>query len=135
MKKINEKAAKTFNVLISKMNEEGYAKIENNKSFMAVIIERIETGVDIAGRAVDIYSLAHYYKSEGDLIADPEMTFAVSKVDPLYIWPMTFQTSFGYRQGIHLSDSGQWLINASEQADEAVFAGMWLKNIKMQQNL
>ena len=136
MKRINQQAAKVMNKLIAlcKALEDNHVIIDNsNGNFMAVSVELLQS-VDIAGRKVTIYSVAHYYEQNGDLVPDPEMTFAVSDIDTMYIWPMTFNTSLGQKDGIHYSGNG-WKINAREQADEAVFAGIWMKNIKFQQRL
>lgn len=124
-----------MNKLIALCRESGkdYVKIENSKGrFMAVSVEKLES-VDIAGRKATVYSIAHYYEQNGDLVPDPEMTFAVSDVDPMHIWPMTFNTQRGERRGLYRN--GVWRIDAREQADEAVFAGIWMKNIKIQQGL
>lgn len=135
MRTINKSGAAVFNKLIALMNGKTSIKIENsNGTFMAVHLEKINENVDLAGREVDIYSLAHYYEQNGDLVPDPDMTFAVSRVDSMYIWPMTIQNFFGYKRGIY-KDGETWRISTREQADEAVFAGMWLKNIKHQQRL
>lgn len=137
MKKINQSAAKVFNTLIRLMDNKQNLKLDNsNEVFMPVFIEKLESDVNIAGRPVDIYSLSHYFEQNGDLVPDPDMTFAVSRIDSMYIWPMTFQTQFSYKRGIFFDDKeGIWRMNESEQADEAVFAGIWLKNIKHQQKL
>jgi len=136
MRTINKRAAVVFNSMIKRLDQKSSIKIDNSRgAFMPVHLEKIETDVNLAGRPVDIYSLSHYYEQNGDLIPDPDMTFAVSKVDSAYIWPLTIQNQFGYKRGIYRAENGAWKINASEQADQAVFAGMWLKNIKQQQDL
>lgn len=136
MRKINKEAASIFNKLVKLMNGENHARIDNtNGVFMPVHIERLQTNVNIAGREVDIYSVSHYYEQNGDLVPDPDMTFAVSRIDPMYIWPMSFQNALMYREGIFFSNDSKWAIRPSEQKDQAVFAGQWMKNIKEQQGI
>jgi hypothetical protein len=56
MKTINKEAAKVFQKLIEKLNDQDYVKISNSKSFMPLSIEKIQTDVDLAGRKVDIFA-------------------------------------------------------------------------------
>ena len=135
MKKINQKAAKVFNNMIALMNGEQHLKIDNTEgSFMPLSIEQLGSEMDLAGRKVIVYSLAHYYKQNGDLVPDPDMKFAVSQVDGMYIWAMTYQDYRSYQEGIYI-DNGTWKLNKRIQNDHADFAGQWLINIKNQQNL
>lgn len=136
MRKINQEAAKTFQKLIKAMGEEKHARIDNsNGTFMPVHIELLNSNKDLAGRPVSIYSIAHYFEQNGDLVPDPDMVFAVSNRDPDYIWPTAIQTQFYYREGLREGEDGKWSINVREQKDQAIFAGQWMKNIKDQQNL
>lgn len=135
MKKLNQKSAKIFNQLIKLMGEEDHLRINNNSEdsgIMPLVIEKLYQ-TDLLGRSATIYSLAHYYEQNGDLVPDPDMEFAVSDVDNMYIWPMTFQNGYGSRRGIYKNSEGSWLLNSREQADQASFANMWLDNIKWQQ--
>ena len=135
MKKLNKKAALVFNTLISKMNGEQHLKIDNTDGvFMPITIEKLQSEIMIVDMLVDIYSLAHYFQMNGDLVPDPDMTFAVSKVLDNFIVPMTFQDMYNYNEGIFIVN-GTWKINKRYQHDHAAFAGQWLINIKNQQNL
>lgn len=136
MKKINQKAAKIFNALIKQMKGEDHLKLDNsNGAFMPVSIERLSTGVSFGPIQIDIYSLTHYFKQNGDLVPDPDMTFAVSQTDSKTILPFSYQDQFGFQEGIYKDSSGAWKISKRIQQDHASFAGIWLKNIKQQQNI
>lgn len=136
MKKINQKAAKIFNVLIKQMKGEDHLKLDNsNGAFMPVSIERLSTGVSFGPIKVNLFSLTHYFKQNGDLIPDPDMLFAVNQTDSNTIWPFSYQDQYGFQEGIYKDSSGAWKISKSIQHDHASFAGMWLKNIKHQQNI
>jgi hypothetical protein len=79
--------------------------------------------------------VAHYYEQNGDLMADPEMTFLVSAVDGR-VYPLSYrQDGLGiYRESVKFNEAGQ--IDGHyprEQRDEATFSGQWMKNIKFQQ--
>lgn len=117
------------------MNGEQHLKIDNtNGAFMPLSIERLQNDVDLAGRKVDVFSLSHYYEQNGDLVPDPDMTFAVSQNDQAFIWPMTYQNCLTYTEGLFIR-AGKWQINKAIQNDQAVFAGLWLNNIKHQQSI
>lgn len=136
MKRINQKAAQVFNTLINLMKGEDLLKLDNvNGAFMPINIERLSTGVSFGPIKVDLYSLTHYFKQNGDLIPDPDIQFAVSQVNNNAIWPFSYQDQYGYQEGIYKDSSGTWKISKKIQYDHAVFAGMWLNNIKHQQDL
>jgi len=134
MKTLSKSATLTFQKLICKMGTESHLKLnQGGESIMPVIIEQLYADVDFNGIPMDIYCLAHYYEQNGDLVPDPDMTFAVSK-NTETIYPMTFQNALGYQEAISQMN-GKWMIKTRAQHDQASFANMWLKNIKWQQNL
>lgn len=136
MRTINKQAARVLNTLalLAEKNE-GHVKIDNtNGAFMPVHVE-ILNPIDLAGRSARLISVAHYYEQNGDLVPDPEMEFAQSTIDPDYVWPVSFTSSYGTKYGLYQNNSGKWMMNPWEQKDEAIFAGMWMKNIKHQQRL
>lgn len=98
---------------------------------MAVHIEEIATCEN--GK---IWSLAHYYEQNGDLMSDPEMTFLV-KNNHLEIYPLSYtQHSLGiYNDAVFFENGRPTKFKPKMQADLAVFANMWLNNIKDQQEL
>ncbi len=135
MKKLNKKPALIFNALIHKMAGETAAKIDNTgETFMPVHIEKIGTDIEFVCHDVDIYSIAHYFEQNGDLVPDPDMTFAVSRANSLLIWPLTYQDMYNYNEGIYINN-GKWFINRRQQSFQQSFANKWLKNIKHQQSI
>ena len=79
MKSLNTRATliiqKLYEAMYSEpyMIEEGYAKIKNSECYMPVVVELVG---DIKGYG-KVISIAHYGEQNGDLMADPEMTFTI----------------------------------------------------------
>lgn len=135
MKSINEKAAKTFNKLIGFLDEDGYVKLDKtNGAFMYVSFEKL-TDITFVGRPASIYAMAHYYKQNGDLVPDPDMTFIVLREQPEKIYPATFQNAVKYTDALYTDKRGVWRINEMLQHDLTHFANIWLKNIQEQQGI
>lgn len=106
-------------------------KIDNTKgAFMPVCIDWI--GEFPYGM---IFSVAHYGEQNGDLMADPDMTFWKTKDGDYF--PCSFQNDYlgVYKESIVFGETGPECFYAKEQADEAYFANIWMKNIKEQQGL
>lgn len=140
MKILNKKAAAIFQTLIKDLNEENrHLKINNAPdAFMPLSVELLESDLIINEVLnVKIYSLAHYFEQHGDLVPDPDMTFAVivhTVLSPelVHIAPMTYQDSLSYNEGMFF-DAGRLMIRKSVQADMTRFANTWLNNIYHQQ--
>lgn len=133
MRPINLKAQAIMDRLTAEITRENsHTRIDNNKpdsAIMAVVVEWVGNC-----KLGDIFSIAHYYEQNGDLMADPEMTFLKASASAKYI-PMSIKMDgLGiYREGIVWEDGEPRYINAKEQRDEAIFAGTWMQNIKWQQ--
>ncbi len=135
MKTLSKSATRIFNAIIQEMNGSDYLKLNRGGiSIMPLVAERIASKVDLAGSIVDIYSFAHYYEQNGDLVPDPDMTFAVSKANPDFVVPMTFQNAIYYSEAITQKDN-RWMISPKIQHDMVDFANGWMKNLKWQQSL
>lgn len=135
MKPLNIKATDVFLKLISLADKNnGHIKIQNNESFMPVHVEHLETFLFGEYKAIS-YSIAHYGEQNGDLMADPEMTF-IFLPDIKKAYPSSFTNHYAgiYRESLFL-DNEKWMINKKEQADEALFADDWMMNIKNQQKI
>lgn len=144
MKPLNQQATKIFNLIVEGLKELGdHKKIDNAPgAFMALSVELIDQWPE-----GNIFSLAHYYEQNGDLMRDPDMTFLVSngtfhgsKFIAGLVFPASYrqdglgidQQSLFYEDnnGIHsLRICKKW------QADHAVFANTWMRNIKAQQHI
>jgi hypothetical protein len=127
MKKVNQKAKKTLDTLTAGLDNAGdHKKIDNTDGvFMAVVVEHI--GTDENG---PMFSVAHYYTQNGDLVADPEMAF-LRGFDGNY-YPLHFQTG-GYFQ--RAWDVAKGTFSPRACREQATFAGQWMKNISYQQSI
>jgi len=132
MRKLNKQSTQTMNKMVE-MLEDGYIKIDNNTgSFMALSFEQI-----FENEKFKIYSVAHYYEQNCDLMADPEMCFILDKTSAEY-FPSYFKMDgfLGREEESVLIEHGTIKgLRTKMQADHTTFANMWLKNIKYQQNL
>jgi hypothetical protein len=135
MKFLSKHSSGIFRKLIAAMDGKDHLKLDNSNSvFMPIIIERLHELPDpLNGHKVTVYSLSHYYEQNGDLVPDPDMTFAVT--DEVII-PLTYQNTYRYDEAIQIQPSPDpWLVKHHLYNSLISFANMWLKNIKEQQNL
>ncbi len=79
------------------------------------------------------FSVAHYYKQNGDLVADPEMEFINVEGN---IFPVNYaQPGIGVRTESIRVIENKLMVSKNIQAQHVSFANQWMKNIKDQQNL
>jgi len=139
MKSLNKSATKTFRAIIERLNGSDACKIDNGGSFMALHVDRLQT-VD----AGTIYSLAHYFKQNGDMCCDPDMTFLVSNTGASAghpeldgVFPLTFQQAIPpiYQDAVEWDGPKIQGVRPKMQADHTRFANTWLRNIREQQGL
>ena len=133
MKAINQQAKKVMNYLIKGvvMEADDSKKIDNTKGvFMVVHIECV--GKCNLG---EIYSVAHYYEQNGDLMRDPDMEFL--KGDDGEFYPISFwQDSPLVRDEPVIWEDGEIVTHYGKRQEAlASFANLWMKNIKEQQGL
>lgn len=134
MRFLNPNSTAVFNRLIDGLTELGQSKrIDNtNGVFMPVSVEFIYENEH--GKQ---FSITHYYVLNGDLMADPDMTFLVSSVDS-HVYPLSFRQD-GFPPVEHIASmaiDGERLIQREKQQhDITAFANMWMQNIKAQQGL
>jgi len=148
MKAINFEAKQVIKQLIAFLKEndlgDNSAILNNsNGAFMEVHISRrpdaenrdIINYFRVRNILPAVYSLAHYYELNGDLMNDPMMEF-LEGVDGEF-YPISFrQDSIGYDKQVLVFDAqGKCNYYYNEQAGQAEFANEWLRNIKLQQNL
>jgi Domain of unknown function (DUF6908) len=132
MIKINKTAKGIMDKLTDGLNEPGDSKeVDNaNGTFMSAHIENIgNTGMG------SMFSVAHYYEQNGDLMKDPDMTFLRGEDGEYY--PLEFQQdNLGlYQRAVNFEGDQVKSYNRALQKDLASFAGTWMKNIKAQQGL
>lgn len=134
MKHLNAKASKIMDTLTEGVIDYDHArKIQNNpsKSIMAVHVEM----VNMIPQG-PVFSVAHYYVQNGDLMRDPDMTF-LRGADGEY-YPLSYQQDgLGiYQDAIEWDDSGNMKgFRPKMQADMVSFANDWMENIRDQQML
>jgi hypothetical protein len=136
MQALSQEATKIFLTLIKEAEKnEGNAKIENNDAFMPVFVERVESFIYGMVKAVS-YSVAHYGEQNGDLMADPEMTFIFVEELEMVI-PSSFKNDYAGSNRISIFQGADkvWKIDLKGQADQTLFAEDWLNNIKAQQKI
>lgn len=93
-------------------------------AYMSLHVERISE---------TCYSLAHYYKQNGDLVPDPEGVFFRSEIGWL---PVELTQCTGRRTVALTIEGGQPdRFNPRAIGELASFANMWLKNVRQQQGV
>jgi len=124
MYQINEKSKAIMEVLIAQLDD-GYLKLNNASGiFMPLVMEKV---TDEPGFTA-VYSLAHYGKQNGDLMADPEMTFGECDHE---FYPLSFRNDY---VGVYQEVIGEQ-VNLKRQKELAEFTAIWLMEIVEQQKL
>jgi hypothetical protein len=102
-------------------------KVDRGLGFMPVHVECLyRSGFGL------IYSIAHYYEQNGDLVPDPDCVLVRAAVG----WsPVSFQNSIAYRVAVHFHEDGTIEVDEKEQADLVSFCNVWMSNIQEQQGL
>ena len=122
----NTPAARMLDLLTADVDFGTPKKIANSETYMAVHVEKV---------GENLYSVAHYYEQNGDLMSDPEMVFL--HVAP-GLWQPVSITQHGvgvYREAIVFED-GKIVGYRPRLLDELCsFTTIWMRNIKAQQGL
>ena len=131
MIKVNRQAKSVLDKLTQGLDEPGdHRQIDNAPgAFMSVHIEHI--GMCTLGA---MFSVAHYYEQNGDLVKDPDMVFVRSK-DGYY--PIEFQQDnlAIYQCAVTWEGDKIKAYSQKMQKDMASFASSWMRNIKAQRGL
>lgn len=110
--------------------EENHLILNNNSDFMPLHVELLYNST--GGK---VFSFSHYYKQNGDLVPDPDMTFLMNAEMPQFITPLTFQNALVYDE-VCTMKGNKWMINDRRRLKDLVkFANVWMQNIKLQQEL
>lgn len=140
MKKINQQAAKIFCRLLDSMGIQTYKKF-TNEGFMPLVMEQVGELVNTPWGKGQLYSLAHYYEQNGDLMRDPEMVFIVvdnrkdtKDYEFIGIYPQLFQLDSLdlYEESVNIVNKTVTTYKPAWQAAHVSFANQWLKNIQQQ---
>jgi hypothetical protein len=130
MRPINQHAQRIMDRLASLAEAEGGSvRIDNTEgAFMPLCVELLPR---------ERISLAHYGECNGDPMRDPEMVFWRAANGRHY--PVYFRNDYaGIEREAVLefgADGMPVRYYRREQADQAVFAGTWLRNIREQQGV
>lgn len=127
-RKLNLKAANTLARLTEGLDDRTRARKigVDDDAYMPVHVEYL-----LPAEGGSIYSVAHYYRQNGDPMPDPDMTFYHRLADGAWL-PLTWQTG-GRRDEAMWHDGTGWQFRPALQRSIAVFAGTWMANIKQQQ--
>jgi Domain of unknown function (DUF6908) len=132
MIKINKTAKRILDKLTEGLDKLGdHKEIDNTDgAFMSAHVEHI--GDTYVG---PMFSVTHYYKQNGDMMKDPDMTFLRTESGEYF--PLEFQQdNMGiYQRAVHWEGNRIQSYNKALQKDLASFAGTWMRNIKSQQGL
>ena len=132
MKAISQRAKKVMDVLTGYIDgANDHKKIDNTKgTFMPVHVEHVNKC-----SLGQIFSIAHYYKQNGDMMRDPDMEFILGgdgEYYPISFWqdaPTIRDEPLTWKNGEMVS------YNEKRQAALVTFANTWMRNIKEQQGL
>lgn len=124
MKAVNAKGQEVLAVLATLVPAVGDSVKLQSGGFMPLVVERIRP---------DGISVAHYYEQNGDLMADPEMTFWLG-VDGAYYATGFRQDGIAQnRTSVYFYGGAQPVkFHAREQAGQSSFAGIWMQNLRSQ---
>ena len=88
-----------------------------------------------------LYSFAHYYEQNGDMMRDPDVVMIACMnraTGALILYPISYrQDGLGIdREDVVFNPDGNgYTIRKRSQADLATFCGQWGRNLKQQQRL
>ena len=132
MKAINQRAQKVMDTLTGYIHgANDHKKIDRtNGIFMPVHVEHVNTC-----KLGQIFSIAHYYKQNGDMMRDPDMEF-IQGGDGEY-YPISFwQDSPPLRdEAVDWQDGEIVGYRKQQQARLVTFANIWMLNIRDQQGI
>lgn len=127
---LNRRAAAIFEAVATRIPEgSDSVKIDEAAgTFMPLHASRVaknEHGV--------IFSFAHCYEQNGDLVADPIVDMLRT---PDGIWfPLSYENCFGHRRHVEFREDGTVGVDRRQQRDLASFCSMWARNIAEQQGI
>lgn len=127
MKPLSKAAKKVFEKLVDGIEPGQAKKFDNaNGAFMAAHVDRLTD---------NLFSIAHYYEQNGDLVSDPDMEFWRGPDGEIYPCSITHGALGLFVRGIEFADGKPSGVRPRTQRDQATFANTWLRNIKEQQGL
>lgn len=152
MTQVSKTAKTIMAAILARLQESGGNSIRidvngKDSGIMPLSVELVQTNVKSGYGIGNLYSFAHYYEQNGDLMRDPEIVYLVidhrggdaGDMDRLVIFPQMWQQDGiigGYRELITIdSENRVGMYRPIPQRDAAQFTTLWMKNIKWQQNI
>lgn len=125
-KTLSTTATKTLETLIAGLKVGEARKIDTtNGAYQAVHVDRLSE---------NRFAIAHYFESNGDLVADPDGEYL--RLAPGHWLPVALQLSTGhYSRALELDGDKVVSYFPHTVRELASFATMWMRNIKNQQHL
>lgn len=124
MKAVNAKGQEVLAVLAALVPAVGESVKLQVGSYMPLVVERIRP---------DGISVAHYYEQNGDLMADPEMTFWLGVDGRYYATGFRNDGIAQNRTSVYFYGGAQPVkFHKREQAGQSSFAGIWMQNLRSQ---
>ena len=102
--------------------EVGSSQISKSEGFMDLHVDILSEGI-VEQRQVKVISLAHYYKQNGDLVPDPDMTIKIYSQYKI-AEALTYQDYFAYQEVYPT----QTTVNVVPKKDLNAFLKFWLNN-------
>ena len=96
--------------------------------YMAVVVEYIDNC-----NLGPMFSVAHYYEQNGDLMRDPEMCFIKGEDGEYYPYYYRLDRLGIEQDSLWYGEEGLKGWDSAMQKDHAMFANTWMRNIKQQQ--
>jgi hypothetical protein len=128
MKAIGPRAKKVMDVLTEMCTHIGDHDKFHTGAYMDVVVEFIDR-CDLGA----MYSVAHYYKQNGDLMRDPEMCFIQGGDGEYYPYYYRLDGLGIEEEVVHWHDGSIIDYDTVRQKRQANFAESWMRNIKEQQ--
>lgn len=133
MRHLNKGPTKVMNRLVRGLGpqeeDKFSARFDRTEGYMALSVEWIGSH----GKG-EIFSLAHYFEQNGDLMADPEMEFIRAADGKFY--PISYRLDAVGVWWVSVELNGmETKVKTKLQAEQADFANGWLANIADQQDI
>ncbi|HDX6244511.1 TPA: ImmA/IrrE family metallo-endopeptidase [Campylobacter fetus subsp. venerealis] len=139
---LGAKETEIFNVILEELGDKEYIKFQSKGNFSDLSVDKLGS-ITLDGKDYRRIALAHNSIENGDVMADPDMEFAILKTqDSLEIIPLTYQNDYTETYDTaflkfysHISDLSNNTINKETAKKLAEFANMWLNNLNEQQGI
>ena len=136
MKSVSQKAASIFRAAITRIPEgQTSVKIDKGDQEHGGLVMALHVQLIGENKYGKIYSFAHYYEQNGDLMRDPDITMLEAATGQ-GLFPLSYrQDGLGMdREYVVFTETG-WKIFKKMQADLVSFCNGWAKNLHEQQDL